>query len=185
MRILDLMGMIYGLSELGLLIFKRAGRSTRDADRQSLVWLWPGIGSCVFAGITVAYSAPRLQSPLLLHWHVLGIGLFALGLALRWYAILYLGRFFTVNVAIATDHRVIDSGPYRWVRHPSYSGALLAFVGYGIALGNWISLALVTLPIAGMFLRRIAIEEAALTSALGEAYIGYAARTRRLIPGIW
>ena len=66
---------------------------------------------------------------------------FVVGIAIRWYAIVYLGRFFTVNVAIAADHRLIDSGPYRFVRHPSYIGALMAFLGLGLTLGNWVSLA--------------------------------------------
>jgi protein-S-isoprenylcysteine O-methyltransferase len=185
MSVLNVMGMIYGFSELGLLLFKRAGGSAQNADRKSLVWLWLGIGGCVFFGISVAYSPGVARSPLLLQLRTIGVALFALGLALRWYAIFYLGRFFTVNVAIATDHQVIDSGPYCYIRHPSYSGALLAFVGYGIVLATWISLALVTLPIAVMFLRRIAIEEAALTAALGDAYRKYAARTKRLLPFVW
>jgi protein-S-isoprenylcysteine O-methyltransferase len=72
-----------------------------------------------------------------------GAALFAAGLALRWYAIVYLGRFFTVNVAISKDHRLIDTGPYRFIRHPSYTGAIMAFVGVfasGFCLHNWASL---------------------------------------------
>jgi protein-S-isoprenylcysteine O-methyltransferase len=185
MAAIELMGLIFGLSEFGLLIFKRAGGNARDADRNTLRWLWPGIAVCISAGVVIAYALPQFHAGWLLRLHALGVALFAFGLLLRWYAIFYLGRFFTVDVAIAADHRVIDSGPYRWVRHPSYSGALLACLGYGIVLGSWLSLLMVTLPIAAMLMRRIAVEEAALSAALGEAYRRYAARTRRLIPFVW
>jgi protein-S-isoprenylcysteine O-methyltransferase len=181
----ELMGLIFGLSELGLLIFKRAGGKARDADRNTLRWLWPGIAGCIGAAVTVAYALPQFRAAWLLHGHAAGVALFVLGLSLRWLAIFYLGRFFTVDVAIAADHRVIDSGPYRWVRHPSYSGALLACLGYGIVLGSWLSLLLLTLPIAAMLARRIVVEEAALSAGLGEPYRRYAARTRRLIPFLW
>ena len=108
-----------------------------------------------------------------------------MGLALRWWAIVHLGRYFTVNVSIAIDHKVVDSGPYRLLRHPSYTGALVAFLGLGICSGNYGSLLAFTVPVALVFLRRIAIEEAALTAALAGDYTAYAARTKRLIPWIY
>lgn len=179
----DVLGMVYGFSELGLLLFKRAGGSAGKRDRRSLSALWLVILGCVAAAVIAAHGLPR--SPLLAALRPLAVALFAAGLALRWYAILYLGRYFTVDVAIAADHRVVDTGPYRYLRHPSYAGALLAFFGYGLSLANWLSLLLLTLPIALMFGRRITIEEAALSAALGAAYRDYAARTRRLIPFVW
>ena len=106
-------------------------------------------------------------------------------LALRWYAIVYLGRYFTVNVAIARDHRVIDSGPYRYVRHPSYTGALAAFLGLGLLLNNAAALLMIIVPPLLVFLRRIRIEEAALLAGLGDNYRAYMQRTRRLIPGLY
>jgi protein-S-isoprenylcysteine O-methyltransferase len=93
--------------------------------------------------------------------------------------------FFTVDVAIATDHRLIDTGPYQSVRHPSYTGALMAFVGLGLCLHNAASLLVVTMPVLWVFSRRMRIEEDALTAGLGESYRDYMLRTRRLIPGIY
>lgn len=106
-------------------------------------------------------------------------------MALRWYAILYLGRFFTANVAIHSDHRVVDSGPYRFIRHPSYTGCLLAAVGYSMTLNNWASCVIIVLPCVAVMLWRIRIEEQALREALGERYSSYMRRTRRLIPFIY
>ena len=114
-----------------------------------------------------------------------GLTLFAIGILLRWYSIVHLGRFFTVDVSIAGDHKVIDSGPYRLVRHPSYSGALLAFVGYGLCLRNWAALLIVVIPITAAFLWRIHVEERALTETLGDDYRRYASRTERLIPFLY
>ena len=111
--------------------------------------------------------------------------MFAAGLALRWYAILYLGRFFTVNVAISRDHRLIDTGPYRLIRHPSYTGALMAFLGLGVCIGNWASLAAMLIPTLLVFSWRIRVEEQALMAALGEPYRIYMQRTKRLVPAIY
>ena len=108
-----------------------------------------------------------------------------LGLAVRWTAILTLGRFFTVNVAIQDEHRVVDHGLYRWVRHPSYSGLLISFLGLGLAFGNWLGLALATIPPTAVFLDRIRVEENALLQELGEPYRDYCAKTKRLVPGLY
>lgn len=120
-------------------------------------------------------------------WPVVAVGetVLAVGVALRLSAILTLDRFFTFVVGIADDHQVIRDGPYRVVRHPGYAGALLALLGFGIALENWLS-AVVMLVVPPLVLAvRIRFEESALVGALGEEYRSYARRTAGLIPGIW
>jgi protein-S-isoprenylcysteine O-methyltransferase Ste14 len=115
----------------------------------------------------------------------LGISIVVAGAALRIWAVVTLGRFFKLTVTIQPDHHVVEVGPYRRLRHPSYTGLLLILAGVGIALANWLSLlALVALPLAGILIR-IRAEEAALMTALGESYAAYATRTARLIPGVW
>jgi protein-S-isoprenylcysteine O-methyltransferase Ste14 len=109
----------------------------------------------------------------------------AAGLCLRQWAILVLGRFFTVDVRVHSNQVVVARGPYRWVRHPSYSGLIVFFVGVGLALSDWASLiVLALLPTAGLLVR-IGSEERALLAALGEEYRRYAAARRRLFPGVW
>jgi protein-S-isoprenylcysteine O-methyltransferase len=114
-----------------------------------------------------------------------GLALFVVGVGLRWYSMIYLGRLFTFDVAVADDHQVIASGPYRRIRHPSYTGALMAYAGLGLCGGNLLSLLVLVTPIALAFLRRIAVEEAALTAALGSRYADYAGRTKRLVPFVY
>ena len=181
----QLLGSLYGLSELALLLAKRSRAGSASADDRSLPLLWGVIGCSILLAILTAIFLPGANSAFLLRLIPLAAALFVIGLALRWYAIIYLGRLFTVNVAIAADHPLIDSGPYRYIRHPSYTGALLAFLGLGISFGNIVSFALVVVPPCVAFMRRIAIEEAALARALGERYVLYMARTKRLIPGLY
>jgi len=184
--IASVLGLIYVLSELGVAFKKRAKvAETRDGDRGSLKLLWIVIVLSVTLAFNFAYwfaaagmgAAPSLR--------FLGIALFVAGLILRWYSIVHLGRFFTVNVAIATNHRLIDTGPYRFVRHPSYTGALMAFLGLALCLANWASLAVMVVPVFLVFLRRMRVEEAALLHALGDQYRNYMHRTKRLIPAVY
>jgi protein-S-isoprenylcysteine O-methyltransferase Ste14 len=115
---------------------------------------------------------------------LLALVLMAGGLTIRWSAILTLGRFFTVDVAIQPQQPVIQTGPYRFVRHPSYAGLLFSFVGLGVYFGSWLSLVVLLVPITAAVVNRILKEEAALLVALGAPYAEYCARTKRLIPGL-
>ncbi len=114
-----------------------------------------------------------------------GIVLLVAGWAFRVWAVRALGRWFKVTVVVEPGQRVVDSGPYRLIRHPSYAGLLVALLGIGIALDSWASVAVaVGLPLLGV-LRRIGEEEETLLRELGTPYRDYARRTRRLVPGVW
>jgi protein-S-isoprenylcysteine O-methyltransferase len=181
------LGGIYMCSEIFLAFSRRAPSDPSDrksADRYSFPLLWILIGVGVFAGI-VATNIFRFAAMLQPIVSLIGVALFLAGVLLRWYSIVHLGRFFTVDVAIAAGHKVIETGPYRFVRHPSYTGALLAFVGFGLCLRNWMAVLLLLIPITAAFLWRIKVEERALHDALGDGYGSYAARTKRLIPFVY
>lgn len=116
---------------------------------------------------------------------VTGLVLLAAGVFLRLWAVVALGRLFTFRVAIQAQHHLVRTGPYRFVRHPSYSGVLLACAGIGVADANLLSLAvLLLLPLAGILVR-IRLEERTLTAALGDEYRRYSATTARLLPLVW
>jgi protein-S-isoprenylcysteine O-methyltransferase Ste14 len=179
------MGLAYGLSELGLSLLKRASRSGDAADGGSLRRLWITIVCSLALASVVPGVLPQANFSTDGGLYALGVVLYAAGLLLRWTSILWLGKFFTVNVAIASDHIVVDTGPYRFIRHPSYTGALAAFLGFGLCIGNWVSLLVMMIPVTWAFMERVRLEESVLRGALGAAYIDYSRRTKRLIPFIY
>ena len=177
---------LYGVSEIVLWSMRRAraGGGTTTRDRGSLVLVW----IVIFGSIVAAYAFSGSRGGRLAlsrgAREALAIALMLGGMLLRWIAILRLGRFFTVNVATHEGQRLVDTGPYRFVRHPSYTGSLIAFIGMGIFFGTWAAVAFMLGPITLALLYRIRVEEQALDEALGPAYAAYRARTKRLIPGV-
>ena len=137
-------------------------------------------------GVLLAATAESLALPGPDWWPpLLGLAVFALGIAYRIWAVRTLGRFFRYTVVVDADHRVVEDGPYRLVRHPSYTGLLMAALGTGIALANWLSIAACLVPALIGFSIRLLHEERVLASELGEPYRTYMRRTRRLVPGVW
>jgi protein-S-isoprenylcysteine O-methyltransferase Ste14 len=175
----------FALSEVSIRLRSARNRRGSNADRGSIV----AVVIAVVTGLLVAVRSADAVTAAMIpgRWipFVMGLVMMWAGIALRQWAVWTLGRFFTVVVRVADDQSVIDRGPYRWVRHPSYTGLLVTLVGLGAALGNWLSvLALAVLPSIGLVIR-IRVEEQALVAALGEPYREYAERHRRLLPGIW
>jgi protein-S-isoprenylcysteine O-methyltransferase Ste14 len=115
----------------------------------------------------------------------IGFVILLAGLVLRSWSIKTLGAYFTAAVKVSTDQPVITAGPYRMLRHPSYTGLLLIMTGIGLASANWVGLAgMALLTLAGL-LWRIHAEERALLTTLGDPYRAYAARHKRLVPLVW
>jgi protein-S-isoprenylcysteine O-methyltransferase Ste14 len=162
---------------------KRSADASKTRDQSSLnlivlLW-WTGMGIDFLLSILLPQAAVPWKRTFVF---CVGIGLMLAGVALRWYSASTLGKYFTFDVAIQGGQTLVEAGPYRYVRHPSYSGALLTLLGFGLALGNWPGLAAVLLCMGSAYAYRIPIEEAALTAALGEPYEQYVRRTWRLVP---
>ena len=179
------LGFAYLASELLLTISRRSTRDGVRQDRGTLRVLWIVIVGSVVAGIYLAthFHTGALPHPVELRGAALTV--FVLGIAIRWWAIITLGRFFTVDVQISNDHQLVERGPFRVVRHPSYTGLLVAFLGFALSLANWIALLIVMLPIFAALIWRIRVEEQALSNALGATYESYVRRTKRLLPAIY
>lgn len=174
----------WGACEVYLSLRRRAaGGASRDGG--TLGMLWRVLVLSIAAAVWLAASG---QGHLPAAWvepaRWAGCVLIAGGLALRLWAVHVLARFFTVDVNLQRDHQLVQRGPYRWVRHPSYTGALMAFLGLGVGLANPFSLLLLFVPVAWAFGQRIRIEETALREAFPETYPAYAARTGRLLPSL-
>jgi len=112
----------------------------------------------------------------------LGIGLMIAGILLRQWSIAVLGRYFSRTVGVQEGQAVVDRGPYRLVRHPAYTGSLLTMVGLGFVLQSWGAVLVLIAFFGAAFGYRIHVEEAVLTSKLGDKYVAYAKKTKRLIP---
>ncbi len=177
---------LWPASEIVLALFRRASRvSARARDRGSALLVWGAIALGITAGALLQdLDAGRIGLP----WLWIGGAALTLilgGLVIRWSAILTLGRFFTVDVAIHGDHRIVREGLYRFVRHPAYTGSLVSFAGLGVALRSWISLLTIVAPFTAAILYRIRVEERALIEAFGSDYLEYSRVTKRLIPGVY
>jgi protein-S-isoprenylcysteine O-methyltransferase len=180
------LGLVYLISEVLLTVTRRSRtRTGTKQDKSTLLAVWVVIMASVVAGINVARHWPVTALPHGQMFVVTGVILFVAGLLLRWWAIITLGRFFTVDVVIEKDHEVVERGPFRLVRHPSYTGVLLAFVGFALTLRNWAALLIILVPIFAVFLRRMNVEEDALSRALGSRYVDYMRRTKRLVPFVY
>jgi protein-S-isoprenylcysteine O-methyltransferase Ste14 len=114
----------------------------------------------------------------------LGLVLVTLGVTFREWAVMSLGRFFTVTVTIASNQTLVKHGPYLWLRHPSYSGSILSLVGFPLFLGTWLGGLLVLFLSLGGYLYRVRIEERALLEVFGDEYRDYMQHTWRFFPGL-
>jgi protein-S-isoprenylcysteine O-methyltransferase Ste14 len=108
-----------------------------------------------------------------------------LGLLLRWWSFATLGAYFTTVVKTSADQVVVSRGPYRVLRHPSYTGLLAAFVGCGLMLGNWLGTAASSLLVLSGLIYRLLREERAMIDALGADYLAFAKDRARLVPFVW
>ena len=183
--VLRLVVALFPVSEIALAIIKHSNASSAQAqDRGSMRLLWIAIVIGVGCAIAAQWvPSARLHVPSSIVGTV-ALVLIVTGLIVRWVAILTLGRLFTVDVAIQRDHQLIQTGLYRLVRHPSYAGLLIAFLGLGLFFANWLSVVLLLVPITLAVINRVVKEEQVLLQALGVPYAAYCARTKRLIPGV-
>ena len=172
----------FGVWAVGELVLQVRNQAPGEPDPSRLAMLAGSVGGVTLAFVLAGHG--ELPGP---GWLpvVLGLSVAWLGMAVRAWSVRALGEFFTVDVTVAADQRVIDDGPYALVRHPSYTGMLMAILGFGIELDSWGAVAAALfLPLAAVVIR-IRHEETMLRRELGEPYEAYAKRTARLVPGIW
>ncbi len=166
------------------LAFERQPTLRAEAGDRSLWMLVPGGVGVIFLPVLEYLFFPFIGNPAI-GWQIAGLGLVGSGLALRIWVRLTIGRLYSGKLQVKTGHRVVTSGPYRFVRHPGYDGILLEalglIVGFSSLLGG---LAWIFLLVPG-FIYRIKVEEKLLIDEFGEEYGRYARSTRRLVPGVY
>lgn len=164
---------------------RNAARAATSVDRGSLLIVVLCAITAFAIAILAAAEVPAALVPGGLITFSIGLLIMCSGVFLRWWSVKTLGRHVTCTIVTSPDQPVITTGPYRFVRHPSYLGLILALTGIGIMQENWLSIAaLVLVPLTGI-IYRIHVEENALSTALGDAYTSYASRRKRLIPLAW
>jgi protein-S-isoprenylcysteine O-methyltransferase Ste14 len=160
-------------------------RARHSSDRGTRGIVALSLGGSIFVGVMLWHWLPALDTPVPAVFAVAGLVAFWAGLAVRVWAVVALGGSFRTFVQADVGQAVVTHGPYRWVRHPAYTGLLLIALGFGLGGGNWLSLLIcAAVPVLGL-LPRIAVEESELTRVLGEQYRSYQKTTRRLVPGLW
>jgi protein-S-isoprenylcysteine O-methyltransferase Ste14 len=178
--------LVWVLSEVSILVITRTRQGGGDIqDRGSLRILWLVILVFVSMGSYFGDTHPHTIDPITPWAQAAAVIPLILGLAIRWTAIITLGRSFSANVAIRATQTVHKTGLFRFVRHPSYSGLILIFAAIALHTRNWIGFAIVLIPTVAALFYRIRVEESALRRAFGRDYDDYSKTTKRLIPGIF
>ena len=183
--IFETIWIVWLLSEILLnRLVRLKSTNSKGLDKNSLNLIWIAIIVSMTSGVLIAvyWAAPIIKTNLLLY---IGSALIVFGMLIRFIAIRTLGKFFTVNLAIHGDQSLIKTGLYKYIRHPSYTGSLLSFLGFGLSLNNWLSLIIIIVPILVTFINRINIEEKLLLEQFGSEYNEYKKGARRLIPWIY
>jgi protein-S-isoprenylcysteine O-methyltransferase Ste14 len=160
---------------------KDANSKDSGSLRVILAGMWAALLIAYPVAFVKAWAFPQRWQMLLF---VVGVLMIVLGSLLRRYCWRTLGEYFTGDVKARPDQPVITSGPYRWVRHPSYTAGMMMFIGIGLALGSWFSFALLTIATIATYAYRVAVEERVLLETIGEAYGSYMKQRKRFIPYI-
>jgi protein-S-isoprenylcysteine O-methyltransferase Ste14 len=181
--VVGLVSFIWALSEIiGSYIIPRLrqkGGVKARGDRGSRVVIWVGLFTAIFI---TDYFARNNITPLPESFFYIGIALMLAGIVFRQWSIWILGRFFSTRVRIVSDHRIVMEGPYRYLRHPSYTGMLIILLGLGLASRTWLGTIIILAMFSLVIGYRIRVEENALKGEFGKEYLEYAKNTKKLFP---
>jgi protein-S-isoprenylcysteine O-methyltransferase Ste14 len=176
---------LYGFFEVFLnLRQKRKSHVTTSNDKSSLPFLY----GLITVGYFLSFAIGATKLGRIYYWNTffaIGMLLFVIGLMIRIYSILTLRQFFIYSVAKVENHEIIENGLYKFIRHPGYLGQLIIFIGISTSISNWLSILIMMIPITLGYLYRIKVEERFMLEQLGEDYLNYQERTKRLIPMIY
>jgi protein-S-isoprenylcysteine O-methyltransferase Ste14 len=116
---------------------------------------------------------------------LIALGVMLFGLGLRIWAAITLGKYYTTTLMMTENQKVVAMGPYAKIRHPGYLGEILVWTAFGILMSNLILVFLFPIMFVAVFLYRISSEERMLAKELGEDYVQYQRKTRKLVPYLY
>lgn len=176
---------LYGFFEVFMNLRKRSqGKINSSGDKGSLWVLY----ALITLGYFLSFSIGATKIGRVHLWDTffaIGVTLVAIGLIIRIHSILTLKQYFTYSVAKVDNHQLVETGLYQFIRHPGYLGQIVIFLGISTSLSNWLSILTMTIPIAIGYGYRIKVEERFMRDQLGEDYLDYQKRTKRIIPMIY
>ena len=176
---------LYGFFEVFMNLRQRSKtKVTSSADKSSLWWLY----GLITLGYALSFSIGATKIGRIYAWNTffaIGMALFVVGFKIRIHSIRTLKQFFTYSVAKVENHQIIETGLYKYIRHPGYLGQLIIFIGISTSISNWLSILVMMVPITLGYLYRIKIEERFMLEQLGDGYLNYQKRTKRIIPMIY
>jgi protein-S-isoprenylcysteine O-methyltransferase Ste14 len=162
---------------------RRSGGKVGDRGSQLILWMAVVVSLTACEWVRRSMPANMFGGPAWLK--TASVVTLVAALAIRWTAVFTLGRSFSANVAIRQSQKMMRSGLYRMVRHPSYLGLLMVFVAIGIHSRNWVGFVVAIVPTTSALIYRIQVEETVLREAFGEEYAQYSRVTKRLVPGVY
>jgi protein-S-isoprenylcysteine O-methyltransferase Ste14 len=157
---------------------------SKSGDKGS-IWL---LTIAITIGYWLSFMIAATKIGRIYHWNtffVIGSVLALTGLIIRVTSILQLKRQFTYTVTKIENHELIETGLYKIIRHPGYLGQLIIFLGISTCLSNWLSILLMIFPVLLVYLNRMNVEEKFMVENMGQKYLDYQKRTKRLIPMIY
>jgi len=176
---------LYGFFEVFMNLRQRSkSKVISSSDKSSLWWLY----GLITVGYALSFSIGATRIGRIYNWNTffaIGMTLFVIGLMIRIHSLLTLKQYFTYSVAKVENHKIIETGLYKFIRHPGYLGQLIIFIGISTSISNWLSIPAMMIPITLGYLYRINIEERFMLEQLGEDYLIYQKRTKRIIPMIY
>jgi protein-S-isoprenylcysteine O-methyltransferase Ste14 len=176
---------LYGFFEVFMNLRQRSkSKVTTSSDKSSLWWLY----GLITLGYALSFSIGATRIGRIYYWNTffaIGMALFVIGFIIRIHSLLTLKQYFTYSVAKVENYKIIETGLYKFIRHPGYLGQLIIFIGISTAISNWISILVMMIPIILGYLYRIKVEERFMLEQLGGDYLNYQERTKRLIPMIY
>jgi len=175
----------YGFFEVFMNLRQRSkSKVTTSRDKGSLWWLY----GLITLGYALSFSIGATRIGRIYDWNtffIVGMALFVIGFIIRVHSLLTLNQYFTYSVAKVENHKIIETGLYKFIRHPGYLGQLIIFIGLSISLSNWLSILAMTIPVVIGYGYRIKVEDGFMRDQLGTDYLDYQKRTKRIIPMIY
>lgn len=187
MKLLVIIGFsyLYAFFEIFLNIRQRRKGIMIALNDKGSLWL---LYISITIGYILSFSIGATSIGRIYHWDTLfgiGVVLVIAGMIIRIQSILTLKNSFTYSVAKVEDHKLIETGMYRYIRHPGYLGQLLIFIGISISLSNWLSVIFMVIPIAIGYNYRVAVEERFMAEQFGQKYLNYKNKTKKIVPMIY